>query len=41
MRPVVAVVVGPVDDDAIAKNAHRFLETNTVQVWLNALLEGR
>jgi len=38
---VVAVVVGPVADDAILKSAHRFLETNTVQVWINALLEGR
>ena len=38
---VVAIVVGPVADDAILRNAHRFLETNTVQVWINALLEGR
>ena len=38
---VVAIVVSPVADDAILKNAHRFLETNTVQVWINALLEGR
>jgi hypothetical protein len=38
---VVAVVVGPSADDAIFKSAHRFLETNTVQVWLNAFLEGR
>ena len=38
---VVAIVVGPVADDAILKSAHRFLETNTVQVWINALLEGR
>lgn len=38
---VVALVVGPVADDAILKDAHRFLETNTVQVWINALLEGR
>jgi hypothetical protein len=38
---IVAVVVGKVDDDAIAKAAHRFLETNTVQVWLNAALEGK
>lgn len=38
---VVAIVVGPVADDAILKTAHRFLETNTVQVWINALLEGR
>ena len=38
---VVAIVVGPVADDAILRNAHRFLETNTVQAWINALLEGR
>jgi hypothetical protein len=38
---IVAVVVGNVADDAVAKAAHRFLETNTVQVWINALLEGR
>ena len=38
---IVAVVVGKVDDDAVAKAAHRFLETNTVQVWLNAVLEGK
>jgi hypothetical protein len=38
---VVAVVVGKVDDEAVAKAAHRFLETNTVQVWINALLEGK
>lgn len=38
---VVAIVVSPVADDAILKNAHRFLETNTVQVWINAFLEGR
>ena len=38
---IVAVVVGKVDDDAVARNAQRFLETNTVQVWLNAILEGK
>lgn len=38
---IVAVVVGNVADDAVAKAAHRFLETNTVQVWINALLDGR
>ena len=38
---IVAVVVGRVDDDAIVKAAHRFLETNTVQAWLNAALEGK
>ncbi len=38
---IVAIVVGNVADDAVAKAAHRFLETNTVQAWINALLEGR
>ena len=38
---IVAVVVGKVDDDAVTKAARRFLETNTVQVWLNAQLEGK
>lgn len=38
---VVAIVVSPVADDAILRNAHRFLETNTVQIWINALLERR
>jgi len=38
---IVAIVVGDVADDAITKSAYRFLETNTVQVWLNALLEER
>ena len=38
---IVAVVVGKVDDDAVAKAARRFLETNTVQAWLNATLEGK
>jgi hypothetical protein len=38
---IVALVVGKVDDETIAKAAHRFLETNTVQVWLNGLLEGK
>jgi len=38
---IVALVVGNVADDAIARSAHRFLETNTVQVWLNAILEGK
>jgi len=37
---VVALVVAPSADDALLKAAHRFLETNTVQVWINALLEG-
>lgn len=38
---VVAIVVGPVADDTTLRNAHRFLETNTAQGWINALLEGR
>lgn len=38
---IVAVVVGKVDDDGVAKAARRFLETNTVQVWLNAALDGK
>ena len=38
---IVALVVGKVDDETIAKAAHRFLETNTVQVWLNGLLDGK
>jgi hypothetical protein len=38
---VVAVVVGSAADDTIFKGAHRFLETNTVQVWLNTFLEER
>ncbi len=38
---VVAIVVSLAADDATLRNAHRFLETNTVQVWINALLEGR
>lgn len=38
---VVALVVLPVAHDAVLKAAHRFLETNTVQVWINAILEKR
>jgi hypothetical protein len=38
---IVAVVVGKADDEAIAKAARRLLETNTVQIWLNAALEGK
>ena len=38
---IVAVAVGPVDDEAVATAVRRFLETNTVQVWLNAQLEGK
>ena len=35
---VVAIVVGDVDDADTRKAAHRFIESNTVQVWLNKLL---
>ena len=38
---IVAVAVGPLDDDAVATAVRRFLETNTVQVWLNSQLEGK
>lgn len=38
---VVAIIVGNVTDEGTRKAAHRFLESNTVQVWVNALLEGR
>jgi hypothetical protein len=39
---VVAIVIGKkVDDELVRKEGHRFLESNTVQVWLNRQLEGR
>jgi len=38
---VVAIVVGKVDDEPTAKFAHKFLESNKVQVWVNQQLEGR
>jgi len=38
---IVALVVGKVDDPAVAKEAHEFIESNTVQIWLNQLLDGR
>jgi hypothetical protein len=38
---VVAIVLGKVDDEPTAKFAHRFLESNKVQVWVNQQLEGR
>jgi hypothetical protein len=38
---IVALVVGNVTDDAVTRAAHRFLETNVVQVWLNAALDGK
>lgn len=36
---VVAIVTGPVDDAAKRKAARSFLETNTVQIWVNKQLE--
>ncbi|HLG47036.1 MAG TPA: hypothetical protein VKY24_12410 [Reyranella sp.] len=38
---IVAVAVGPLDDEAVAGSVRHFLETNTVQVWLNAQLENK
>ena len=38
---VVAIVVGNVADERERKAAHRLLESNTVQVWVNQQLEGR
>ena len=38
---VVAIVVGNVADEQERKSAHRFLESNIVQVWVNQQLEGR
>ena len=38
---VVAVIVGNVADEQERKSAHRFLKSNTVQVWVNQQLEGR
>jgi hypothetical protein len=38
---VVAIVDGNMADPAKRKMAHRFLESNTVQVWVNKQLEGR
>jgi hypothetical protein len=38
---VVALLVGKVDDPAVLKDAHAFLESSTVQVWLNRQLEDR
>ena len=38
---VVAVIVGNVTDEKERKSAHRFLESNTVQVWVNQQLDGR
>jgi hypothetical protein len=38
---VVALVVGKVDDPQVRKAAHAFIESDTVQSYVNALLEGR
>ena len=38
---VVAIVVGNVADEPTRHAAHRFLESDTVQVWLAQQLEGR
>jgi hypothetical protein len=35
---VVAIVVGGLDDADTRKAAHRFIESNTVQIWLNKQL---
>ena len=39
---VVAIVTGNrLEDPAVRKSAHEFIESNTVQVWINGILEGR
>ncbi len=38
---VVALVDGNMADEGKRRLAHRFLESNTVQVWLNQQLEDR
>lgn len=38
---VVAIVLGDVEDPAKLKAAHRFLESNTVQIWLNKLIDSK
>ena len=38
---VVAIVDGNMADPDKRKMAHRFLESNTVQIWVNKQLEGR
>jgi hypothetical protein len=38
---VVAMVVGKIEDEAVRKEAHLFIESNAVQIWLNKILEGR
>jgi hypothetical protein len=38
---VVAMVIGRIEDEAVRKEAHLFIESNAVQIWLNKILEGR
>jgi hypothetical protein len=38
---VIALIDGNVGDEQARKAVHRFLESNTVQVWVNKQLEGR
>ena len=39
---VVAIAVGDrLGEPAVRKEVHEFIESNTVQVWLNGILEGR
>jgi hypothetical protein len=39
---VVVVAMGKgIEDEAVRKEVHRFIESNTVQVWVNQQLEGR
>jgi hypothetical protein len=38
---LVAIVDGNMADPVTRRMAHRFLESNTVQVWVNKQLEGR
>lgn len=39
---LVAIVLGDdLADEAVRKKAHRFIESNTVQVWVNQQLDGR
>ncbi len=38
---VTFVVLGAVADPAVRKQAHQFIESNALQVWLNKILEER
>jgi len=38
---VAAIVAGDVTDEQTRKAAHRFIESNTVQVWVNKQFAGR